>query len=97
MLLPVVPDPIPCLGHVAALTPVLPGAVTGQKVLRRQYVLDGSFAHDAEPVGGHLDRGYHPGRAAPALVDRLRNVVSPDFADVVRRRLRALFYDHVQR
>lgn len=97
VLLPVVPDPIPSLGHVAALTPVLPGIVTGQKVLWRQYVLDGSFAHNTEPVGGHLDRGYDPGCAAPALVDWLRNVVSPDFADVVRRRLWALFCDYVQR
>jgi len=69
---------------MAALTSLLVEIIARQQVLRRQHVADRSFTHDSETVGGHLDCGYGPGRAAPALVDRLRDVFSPNFAGVVR-------------
>lgn len=69
---------------MAALTSLLVEIIARQQVLRWQHVADRAFAHDSETVGGHLDRGYGPGRAAPTLVDRPRDVFSPDFAGVVR-------------
>jgi len=69
---------------MTTLTTLLIEVVARQQVLRRQHVTDSAFAHDSETVGGHLDRGYSPGRTAPALVDRLRDVFSPYFAGVIR-------------
>jgi len=80
------PDPVPSPGQVTALAALLAVYVAGQQMLHGQRVADRPFAHDTEPVVGHLDRGYGPRRTAPSLVDRLRNVLSPYAADVVRPR-----------
>jgi len=69
---------------MAALTSLLVEIIARQQVLRRQHIVDRAFAHDSETIGGHLDRGYGPGCAAPALVDRPRDVFSPDFTGVIR-------------
>lgn len=71
---------------MATLASFLVVIVAGQQSLWRQDATNRSFAHDTETVGNHLSRGYRPGRVAPALVDRLRNVFPPDIAQVIRPR-----------
>jgi len=78
------PNPIPRSGQMTTLTSLLVLIVARQQVLRGQYVADRAFAHDSETVSGHLNSGYGPGCAAPALVDWLRDVFAPDFTGIVR-------------
>lgn len=69
---------------MASLAALLAEVVAGQKLLRRQRVVDGSLAHNTEAIGRDLNRGYGPGRAAPALVDWLGYVITPDVTEIVR-------------
>lgn len=68
---------------MSSLTALLAEIVAGQKLLRRQRVVDRSLAHNTKTVGRDLNRGYGPGRATPALVDWLRYVITPDVAEII--------------